>query len=290
MKNRNWLWILVIIITAGVFLGYCSLDAMRTDTKAPEITMSSDVLEVSVEDPKSALLQGMTATDKKDGDVTDTLVVESVTMLESSGTVLVRYAAFDAAGNVARAERKAVYTDYVSPRFTLAKPLVYVQGVSFDILSNIGATDVFDGDIQHRVRATVLGEDPVTQAGTHVVQFQVTNSMGDTQTKSFPVEVMTGDPYTADMELSQYIVYLPVGASFNHASYLQSFTYQRNRVALPGMVPAGFDLETKGMVQTQNPGTYTVSYTLTYTDRDERNPDNAREYTAYSKLIVVVEG
>lgn len=290
MKNRNWFWILVIILAAGAFFGYCSLDAMRSDTKAPEITMSTDVLEVSVEDPKSALLQGLTATDKKDGDVTDSLVVESVTMLESSGTVMVRYAAFDAAGNVARAERKAVYTDYVSPRFTLSKPLVYVQGVNFDVLSNIGATDVFDGDIQHRVRATVLGENPVSQAGTHVVQFQVTNSLGDTQTKSFTVEVMAGDPYTAEMGLSQYIVYLPVGAAFNPASYLQSFTYQRNQVELSGMVPAGFDLETKGVVQTQNPGTYTVSYTLTYTDRDENNPDNAREYTAFSKLIVVVEG
>lgn len=290
MKKGNWFWILVIVVTVGVFLGYCSLDAMRTDTKAPEITMDADTLEVSVEDPKSALLQGMTAKDSRDGDVTDSLVVENITMLDSSGTVAVTYAAFDDAGNVARTERTAVYTDYVSPRFTLAAPLVYTQGTSFDVLSNIGATDVFDGDIQHRVRATALGEEAISTAGTHVLQFQVTNSLGDTHSKSFPVEVMAGDPYDADLELEQYIVYLPVGSVFNPASYLKSFTYQRSNVELLGRVPTGFDLETRGQVQTQNPGTYTVSYTLTYTEENEHNAANSRKYTAYSKLIVIVEG
>ena len=290
MKNRNWFWILVIILTVAVALGYQSLDAMRTDKKAPEIRMDMDTLEVSVEEPKSALLQGVTAEDNRDGDVTDSLVVESISILDETGTVKVGYAAFDKAGNVARAERQAVYTDYVNPRFTLKKPLVYTQGTSFDVLSNVGATDVFDGDIQHRVRATVLGEETITTPGTHVVQFQVTNSLGDTQTESFPVEVMTGDPYEAEVTLSQYIVYLPVGSPFNAASYLKEFTYLRNTVELNGVVSAGFDLETKGVVQTQNPGTYTVAYTLTYTERNENNPNASREYSAYTKLIVVVEG
>ena len=290
MKKGNWFWILVIILAVAVFLGYQSLETMRADTRIPEISITGDLLEISVEDAKSALLQGVTARDNKDGDVTDTLVVENITLLDSNGTVNVAYAAFDAAGNVARAERTAVYKDYVSPRFTLERPLIYSKGTGFDILSNIGAADVFDGDIQHRVRATALGEEAITEEGTHMVQFQVTNSLGDTQTKTFPVEVMEAGAYTANMELEQYIVYLPVGAPFNAASYLKNFSYQRKDVKLSGVVPAGFDLETKGMVQTQNPGTYTVTYTLTYTEVNEINPNSSREYTAYSKLIVIVEG
>lgn len=290
MKNRNWFWILVIAAAAALFFGYCSWDAMRSDTTPPEIRMDAQLLEVSVTDPKSALLRGVTAEDKRSGDVTDSLVVENITILEENGTVSVAYAAFDEAGNVAKAERKAVYTDYVGPRFTLKAPLVYTQGTSFDVLSNVGAEDVFDGDIQHRVRATVMGEEQITQPGTHSVQFQVTSSLGDTRTCIFPVEVMTGDSYTAEMELSSYIVYLPVGAPFNPASYLSGFTYQRQELELAGVVAPGFDLETRGVVQTQNPGTYTVSYTLTYTEKDQRNPEVTRDYTAYSKLIVVVEG
>lgn len=289
MKKGNWLWILLILLAVGAFVGYCSLDAMRADTKAPEIRMASEMLEVSVADDRSALLQGVTATDNRDGDVTDSLVVESVTLVEKNGTVAVSYAAFDAAGNVARAERRAVYTDYVSPRFTLEKPLIYTQGVSFDVLTNVGATDVFDGEIPHRVRATVMGNEVINTVGTHLVQFQVTNSLGDTQTVNFPVEVMLSNPSNAQMELSQYVVYLSAGASFNAADYLKSFSYDRSSVKLSGRIPAGFDLETKGQVQTQNPGIYTVSYTLTYTQSNE-NSNSSREYTAYSKLIVVVEG
>ena len=40
----------------------------------------------------------------------------------------------------------------------------------------------------------------------------------------------------------------------------------------------------------QSPGVYTVEYRVTFTDRDEKNPDFDRKYTGYSKLIVVVEG
>lgn len=290
MKRKNWIWILLIIAAIAVLLGYQSLEAMQTDNRPPEIKLTAEELKVSVQDPKNALLQGISASDNRDGNVTDSLVVENVTILDDEGTVNVSFAAFDAAGNVARGTRKAVYTDYVSPRFTLEQPLVYAQGSNFDILGNVGATDVFDGDIQHRVRATVLGEESVSMAGNHVVQFQVTNSLGDTQTVSLPVEVTMADPANAQMELKQYLIYLPVGTPFNAASFLQSFSYQRNNVKLSGVVPAGFDLETKGVVQVQNPGTYSVSYELTYTEVDEKNPQISREYTAYSKLIVIVEG
>ena len=45
-----------------------------------------------------------------------------------------------------------------------------------------------------------------------------------------------------------------------------------------------------GTVHTGYPGVYTVEYRVTFTDRDEKNPDFDRKYTGYSKLIVVVEG
>ena len=55
-------------------------------------------------------------------------------------------------------------------------------------------------------------------------------------------------------------------------------------------LPEDFSLKTKGTVQTQYPGVYTMEYRVTYTDRHETNPDFDKEYTGYSKLIVVVEG
>ena len=290
MKKRNWIWMLLILLAMGAFLGYQALDAMRTDTRPPEIRMDGTVPSVSVKDPKSAMTAGITATDWEDGDVTESLVVENITLLSSDGTVSVSYAAFDAAGNVARQQREVKYKDYVSPRFTLKQPLIYRQGQNFDVLANVGATDLMDGDIQHRVRATMLGDKTLAEPGTHVLRFQVTNSLGDTHVQNLPVEVVPEDPYDADMELSDYLIYLSRGSMFNPENYLKSFTRQGRLMDLTGGLPARYTLQTKGQVQTQNPGTYSVEYIVTYTEVNENNPNYSREYVAHSKLIVIVEG
>lgn len=290
MRKQNWIWILLILLAAAVFAGYCALDAMGTDTRPPEIRMDGTVPEVSVTDPKSALTAGLTAVDPEDGDVTPSIVVENITLLSSDGTVSVSYAAFDAAGNVAKQQREMKFKDYESPRFTLKQPLIYRQGQNFDVLSNVGAEDLLDGDIQHRVRATMLGEKSLAQEGTHVLQFQVTNSLGDTHTQNLPVEVVTEDPYDADMELTEYLVYLSRGDTFTPERYLKSFTRQGRMLDLTSGLPARYTLQTKGQVQTQNPGTYSVEYIVTYTETNENNPSYSREYVAHSKLIVIVEG
>ena len=290
MKKRNLLCIVLIVLCVGAFVGYRMLDAMRTDTRAPEIVVPPGVLEASVKEPKSDLTRGLTAKDREDGDVTDSLVVESIGILSSNGTVSVTYAAFDAAGNVAKAQREVRFTDYHSPRFVLSAPLIYSYSSNFDVLRTVGAVDVLDGDIQHRVRAMTLEESSITVAGLHQVQFQVTNTLGDTHTQIFPVEVLTANTYDAQLTLTDYLVYLPVGSAFNPSSYLDCYTLRGEETKLEGSVPKGFSLKTKGTVQVQQPGTYVVEYRLTYTDPHPTNPELDKEYVGYSKLIVVVEG
>lgn len=290
MKKRNLLCILVIVLCVGAFVGYRMLDAMRTDTRPPEIQVSEGVLEASVQEPKSALTRGMTATDREDGDVTDSLVVESIGILGSNGTVSVTYAAFDAAGNVAKAQREVRFTDYRSPRFVLKEPLIYTYNSNFDVLRTVGAQDVLDGDIQHRVRAMAMEESSITVTGIHQVQFQVSNTLGDTHTQIFPVEVLAANAYDAQLTLTDYLVYLPVGSAFNPNVYLDCYTLRGEETMLEGRLPQDFSLKTKGTVQVQQPGTYVVEYRLTYTDRHPTNSDLDKEYVGYSKLIVVVEG
>lgn len=290
MKRKNWPYVLLILLCLVVFYGYRTLDRMQTDTEAPEIVLDSQIPEVSVQDPRTALLQGITAIDKVDGDVTDSLVVESITLLDSDGNLSIKYAAFDGAGNVAKAQRNASYTDYESPKFTMSGPLAYTYGSNFDILSTVGASDVVDGDIQHRVKATSLDETSIATMGTHYVRFQVTNSLGDTVTQILPVEVYAADMYNSHLYLKNYLVYLPKGASFIPENYLWSFTLLGEEIMLNEGLPADFSLKTSGIIQTQNPGTYVVEFRVTYTDRHETNPDYDKLYTGYSQLVVIVEG
>lgn len=290
MKNKNWISVLLIIVCVVGYYGYRALDLARTDTKAPKIEINTERVEVSVLDPKSALLQGVTAMDNVDGDVTESVVVESISLLNRDGTISVSYAAFDSTGNVAKATREAKYTDYESPKLTLSGPLLYSYGSNFDVLSTVGATDMIDGDIQYRVRATALEEDSIAVLGTHQVRFQVNNSLGDTMALELPVEVYASDTYNAGLALTEYLIYLPVGANFNPTSYLGDFTLRGETTNLRNGLPGNYTLRTKGEVQTQQPGVYCMEYRVTYTVRNETNPNLNQEYTGYSKLIVVVEG
>lgn len=289
MKKRTWLFLVLIALCLAVFYGYRAVDRLNTDTKAPQISISSGTLQLSVQDSQSALLQGVTAKDETDGDVTASLVVESVRLTDPDGTVSVGYAAFDSAGNVAKASREVQYTDYESPRFTLSAPVAFSQSSGVDVLSIIHVTDMLDGDITHRIRATSLSEEAVTAVGTHEVQFRVTNSLGETAELVLPVEVYPAGNYQASLSLTDYLVYLPAGTAFNPKDYLNSFTVSGEVTSLRSGMPRNFTLQTVGTVDTQTPGVYSVGYTVTYTVVSETNPENNRVYSGYSKLIVVVE-
>ena len=289
-KKGNILLVLLIIACMAVFYGYRTLDMMRTDNDAPVIYMDAQIPEVSVKDPKSALLQGVSAEDKQDGDVTSSLVVEKVEMTDSDGTLSVSFAAFDRSGNVAKEKREAKYTDYESPKFVMRAPLLFRNGANFDVLQIVEAMDVIDGDIQHRVRATSMTDKSIDELGVHDVQFQVTNSLGDTVAYVLPVEVYDPEPYDATLTLKNYLIYVEQGGTFSAPAYLESFFFRGDEIDLRGNLPYGYSLKTEGTVNTQAPGVYPVEYRVTYTIKHETDPQLDQKYTGYSKLIVVVEG
>lgn len=290
MKRYNLAIVLLILACVAVFCGYEALSYFLTDTTPPVIAMDEQIPELSVSDDRSLLLQGVTAMDEEDGDVTSSLVVEGVSLQDGEGTLLVKYAAFDSAGNVAKSQRKARYTDYEPPRFTLTGPLLYPAGSSFDVLGNVGATDLIDGDIQHRVRATSQDEESIASTGTHTVKFQVTNSLGHTVSQTFPVEVYNAGMYEAELTLTDYLVYLDKGEEFEPEEYLDQFYLMGDEVNLKYGLPEDYSLKVTGNVHTRIPGVYSVKYRVTYTEYDERDPERTWKYVGYSKLIVVVEG
>lgn len=282
MKKKQWIYVVLILLCAAAFMGYRMVDKLRTDTKAPEITFSGP-LRISVNDGETALLQGASANDDRDGDVTDSLVVESITMPDPNQPARVVYAAFDASCNVTKAERELTYTDYVSPKFGLSAPLLYLAGNTFDVLDRVHAEDVLDGDISRRVRATAMSDESIGNPGIHEVVFRVTNSLGDTSEVVLPVEVYASDTYRANLTLTDYLVYLRAGSVFNPRDYLYEFTMLDEQYYLRGTFPGELELKISGNVDTNTPGVYPVSYVVS---GELRN----LEYAAYSKLIVIVEG
>lgn len=281
MIKKNWMTIAVLLLSILVLIGYRVYDGVRTDTTAPEITVSTEVLEVSVLGGKDVLLQGVAAADDRDGDVTGSLVVEGISQINDAHEVTVTYAAFDRSGNVAKAKRTVRYTDYESPRFMLNRSLAFYSGTSFDLLAAIRAEDMVDGDISYRVKATSLDETSVSAVGNHTVRFRVTNSMGDTVELTLPVEVYT-ERYNAQLTLTDYLVYIKAGDDFDYTDYLDEFVARDETVELNGRVPSGVVLRSMGYVDTDVPGIYALALTMT-------QEQGTLEYVGYTQLIVVVE-
>lgn len=282
MKKYNWMALIAIAASLTVLIGYRLWDRMAADSVPPEITVEEGVLQVSVYDNRDALLQGVTARDQRDGDVTGSLVVESVGGISEDGQADVCYAAFDRSGNVARRSRTIRYTDYQSPKFVLKAPLCFPVGSSFEVVTLMGAWDALDGDISYRVRATSLSDQTLSEAGTYEILFQVTNSLGDTRKLMLTAELEPVGSYNSELYLTDYLIYLPRGTRFNARDYLDSFHYSGNRIDLTGGLPDGYHLSLDGKVDTSTPGVYEVKYILS---RDQ----GYQTYTGCSRLVVIVE-
>lgn len=283
VKRWNLLCLGVLVCLMVLFSGYLIWSRNSIDTTGPVITVSEELLEISVKDPKEMLLQGITAQDDRDGDVTARMLVESIYGITEDNITTVTYAAFDRAGNVSKVQRQVRYKDYESPKFELYGSLCFPGGSGFDVLEYVGAQDVIEGDIRRRVRATLVSDTKsISNVGSHVVRFQVTNSLGDTVQADIPVEVYDPEWYTAAVELKEYLVYLKVGETFDPDAYLKNFLVRGDEIDVSGPIPDGVYYSVDNQVSGKRPGIYTVTYNLTTTV-------NQMTFSGQAVLIVIVE-
>ena len=283
MKRRYIMLALVLAAAIALFGAYLVLTHKLKDTTPPVITVAEELLQLSVNDENEILMTGITAMDDRDGDVTASLLVESVYGITDDHVATVTYAAFDRAGNVSKIQRKVHYTDYREPRFEFAGSLSFPHNSKFDLLDYVGANDVMEGDIRRRVRATLVSDtNSIDELGSHMVHLQVTNSLGDTVELDVPVEVYDPEWYLASVKLDTYLLYLKKGDVFNPREHLDKFVVRGADTDVSRGIPEGIDCEIDGAVNTTVPGVYRVQYTLT-------KDLNLTSYTGQAYLIVVVQ-
>ena len=283
MKRWNVMLLLVMAAAVGLFGCYLLWIHNNLDTTGPVITVEEGLLEISVKDPAEALMQGVRAVDDRDGDVTASVLIESIYGINENKESTVTYAAFDAAGNVTKTQRVIRYRDYHAPRFTLSRSLTYAYGRKIDLLQDVGAEDVLEGSIGRRIHAALISETAsIETEGVHQVKLQVANSLGDTVQLVVPVEVYDPEWYNAEVTLSAYLVYLKAGTQFNPRSYLKSFVVRGEAQNLNGITPEGIAVEIDSKVRMDVPGLYEVRYVLSQTE-------GMTTHTGIAKLLVIVE-
>ena len=253
MKNLERLTVIVFVAVLAVFIGLKAYTRMAVDTTPPQISCDTDTIDISVADPESVLLQGVTAKDDRDGDLTGSIMVKGVTNLLSGNTARVSYIVFDSSNNMATCQRTIRYTDYEKPRFALSQPLIYPEGGPVMVLDKLSAADSAGEDISGNISIVSQNIDIYT-AGRYFLTAQVSNSQGDIESVTLPVIISSAKKQL--VELKEYLVYIDQGAGFNSGSYVSSVKDSSG---------AAYDtshLSVEGQVDTSVPGTYYVSYSF----------------------------
>ena len=91
-------------IADAVLVALCAFFYLQMDRTAPVITLPDAELTYTTGTNTDKLLEGVTAYDSHDGDVTDSLLIEKVTET-GNGEVIVTYAAVDSSNNVTELSR-----------------------------------------------------------------------------------------------------------------------------------------------------------------------------------------
>lgn len=278
-KSINWgslAGYILLAVLCVAFAGYYGWVNGRKDTTPPEITVPNIPLQASIYAQDNIFLEGVTAQDDRDGDVTASVVIENYSDIYEGNKSSVTFAAFDAAGNVAKAQRPVEFIDYQKPRFTLSGPLIFRKGAAFDLFRYVGAVDSLDGKLDSRVKGSLVsGQDTIEEPGMYQVEFRVTNGLGDTVHLTLPVEITEQDISRNAPELEEYLIYLKKGDAFNARDYLKA---EEPVLGADGEVLNTVQVDSN--VNTAEPGVYTVDYI-----QGKASSKNLGR----SRLIVVVE-
>lgn len=135
---------------------------------------------------------GVTASDKEDGDLTNSITVEGSVDVNTVGTYVLVYSVKDSDNNETKQSRTVVVYSLV-PEFEGVTDTTIQLGDAFDPMAGVKATDAEDGDLTSQVR--VEGSVDVNVLGVYDLVYRVTDSANQTTTAQRSVIVSDGSSY-----------------------------------------------------------------------------------------------
>lgn len=227
------------------------------DRKAPEIQFDGSAVTYREGEDVSVLLEGVSARDAKDGDVSATLTVSSFYPLADGQTAKVYYAASDKAGNVAREFR-----------------IIYYQADGSGALLPSGLEDETSGEesgagtdavntLEAETQPPVTGV-PETEPEPPATQPSETEPP-ETQARETEPEP-AASPEAPVLTLGQTEVTINRGQNFYFGSYIASITDDKD-----SQDDLFRRLNVNGDYDTNTPGTYRIRIFAVDTDGNRSN-------------------
>lgn len=246
----------VCAVFFGIYLGVARRSAVSGAYPTLTVSGSNSVFTLSCFDDTSRLMEGVTALDVEDGDLTDSIVLESVSPFDAQYRRTVTYAVCDSNNHVVKAQRVISYSDYTPPRFSLTVPQRYTALNLNSIVSTVQASDLVDGDLSQNIKIESYTLDSGA-LDTCEVTLSVTSSTGATARIPLYISLVSSLSGTPLVSLSEYITYLKTGDVFDAASYITQISSGISTQTIPVS-----DAAIRGDVDVNTPGAYIVSYTV----------------------------
>lgn len=261
------LFVITSVLAAAIFVK----ELFETDRTIPQITVEEEMITVSLNATDEELLRGITAYDEKDKDLTDKVIIESVSRFIRKGVSKVTYAVCDSDNNTAKATRLIQYEGYESPQFSVKGNLCFSLFEHIDIRNLIAATDSLEGNISSKIIVT-SDDYSASISGAFSLNVSVTNSKGDYSTITLPLIVEDRPLSVPVIELSEYLVYTSVGGNIDFSSYVvDALDAEENSLKN--------NITVESTVNFSVPGTYHVHYYAT----------DSKGLRGHSVMTVIVE-
>ena len=225
----------LIILCAALGAGTAAV-VVSSDRKGPEIEVpsSADVTYKEGSDTAS-LLEGVTATDDKDGDVTSSLVIENIFPNDDRTSASVVYAAKDSHNNVTKVTRRVNY-----------------KASEGDASASEDTAEEDNGDADE---AAPAAEEP-KQEDTEGVKNETDAQM---EIDALPAE-------TPKLYLNTYEVTVEAGSELDKISYIKEITDDAD-----SQETLFREIQIDGDVDTATAGDYTLTYHVTDSDGNRSN-------------------
>lgn len=242
--------VLMAIICAGL-IAFVVWTRVGADKKGPEIKCNNGDLVYQDGMTDLELLEGVTAYDEKDGDVTDSLAVESAYPVEN-GQVVVVYVAKDKSNNITKSKQFYAYDAAASADTGNEEEPDAEAGADGEASPEADDSQASDTENTADVDSAGNAAEPsVSDAASSDAASSEAEQRRQEQ-EAAAEQMPAGSPR---IYLTDYMVKVPVGTTVDRLSYVKEITDDSDNV---------YDLWTKiqimGTLDTMTAGTYECTY------------------------------
>ncbi|HIV16366.1 MAG TPA: DUF5011 domain-containing protein [Candidatus Alectryocaccobium stercorigallinarum] len=251
MKTKGKITLLLAVV-AALLIGANAFVMLSEDDNAPVINLPSGTAQYTEGMTDSELLEGVTATDDRDGDVSDSIRVGEILRSGDGSQVTVVYVARDSKDNIAQASRIMQTSTYG------AQPSAEDSQEESGPVENSG--DASGGETAAQIETPEPTEVPVENTQTDA------NELGRAENDAAIAALPAGAPR---MYLTEYAVSIPVGTEFNSLGYVEDIQDDldlRDELFTKIQITGNVDITT--------PGTYELFYYVI--DNDGNTSNQAR--------------